>query len=215
MIDRLHYISQPDGVGDHLPAIKKALAAGCKWIQLRIKDRETAFMLEQAFAAKALCDANGAKLIVNDHPDVALAVAAYGLHLGLSDMPIVAARGIVGPEMIIGGTANTLEHVVQRVSEGADYVGLGPFRFTSTKKNLSPILGMPGYTTIMKQLQESAIDIPVIAIGGLIAGDIPALLEIGLYGVAISAAITCSDTPEVVVSSLRQALNQNLNPLNR
>ena len=215
MIDRLHYISQPDGMGNHLPAIEKALAAGCRWIQLRIKDREAAFMLEQASAAKALCEANDAKLIVNDHPEVALAVGAYGLHLGLSDMPIVAARGIVGPEMIIGGTANTFDHVVQRVREGANYVGLGPFRFTPTKKNLSPILGLPGYTSIMKQLQQSAIDIPVIAIGGLNAEDIPALIEVGLYGVAISAAITCSDSPEVVVSSLVEGLNQNLNHLTR
>jgi thiamine-phosphate pyrophosphorylase len=215
MIDHLHYISQPDGTGSHLPAIDKAIAAGCKWIQLRIKDREPAFILEHAFAAKAICDASDAKLIVNDHPEIAVAAGAYGLHLGLLDMPIVAARQIVGPEMIIGGTANTFEHVLQRVKEGADYVGLGPFRFTSTKKKLSPILGLTGFINIMEQLKQNEIDIPVIAIGGLTAEDIPALMDAGIYGVAMSAAITFSNKPETVVLSLQTALQLSINHLKR
>jgi thiamine-phosphate pyrophosphorylase len=215
MINRLHYISQPDAAGCHLLAVEKALAAGCRWIQLRIKDQEAAFMLEQAYAAKALCDAYEAKLIINDHPEVAQTVGAYGLHLGLSDMSLVAARHIVGLKMIIGGTANTFDHVVQRVREGADYVGLGPFRFTQTKKNLSPILGLAGFSNIMEQLKRAKIDIPVIAIGGLLPGDIPALMEAGLYGVAVSGAITFSNTPEVVVLSINSALQPCINHVKR
>src|SRR5690606_30277357 len=93
-------------------------------------------ILELAIAAKASCDAYGAKLIVNDYPEIALEANAYGVHLGLDDMSVRTARQLLGSEMIIGGTANTFEHILQRVEEGADYIGLGPYRFTSTKKKL-------------------------------------------------------------------------------
>lgn len=211
MIDKLHYISQADGTGNHIPAIEKALKAGCSWIQLRIKDRHPGFILDQALEAKILCDKHHAKLIVNDHPEIALAANAYGLHLGLSDMPIAAARDMVGPELVIGGTANTYDHVIQRIREGADYVGLGPYRFTPTKKNLSPILGLAGYTNIMVQLQAAGVRIPIIAIGGLTAAEVPALIQAGLYGTALSAAITFSDDAKALVTSLYTALNKTMN----
>ena len=214
MIDKLHYITQPDERGDHLPAILKALHAGCRCIQLRIKDRSPEFILEQARLAKQLCNAHEANLIVNDYPNIAGEVSAYGLHLGLSDMTIPKARAIVGSEMVIGGTANTLDHVVKRIEEGANYVGLGPFRFTTTKTNLSPILGIAGYKTIMDGLNVEGLDIPVIAIGGLVPEDVPALIALGLYGVAISGAITSSVAAEEVVLSLNKALHQNTTHLN-
>jgi thiamine-phosphate pyrophosphorylase len=214
MIDRLQYISQANAAGSHIPAVERALLAGCKWIQLRIKDQSPAFIQGQALLAKALCDTFNARLIVNDHPEIALQVSAHGVHLGLLDMAIPEARKIVGPEMIIGGTANTLEHVLQRVAEGADYVGLGPLRFTTTKKNLSPILGLPGYRHIMNELQARQIDVPVIAIGGLVIKDVSELMNAGLYGVAVSGLITNTDDANGVVTRLVQALNTYTNPLN-
>ncbi|WP_426326746.1 thiamine phosphate synthase [Pedobacter sp. R-06] len=190
MIQSLQYISQAPKTGTHIDAIEQVLQAGGKWIQLRIKNQAEAEILPFAKAAQALCEKYGAKLIVNDFPHLAKAVGSYGVHLGLQDMPILEARRIIGKHQIIGGTANTFEHIQQRVSEGADYIGLGPFRFTRTKENLSPVVGLAGYYQLMEKVRTAGINIPIIAIGGIEAADIPAILETGIYGIAISAALT-------------------------
>lgn len=196
VIDRIQYISQPSKDGSQLTAIHLALDAGCKWIQLRVKNESAQVILQHAMAAKMLCERYEAKLIVNDHPEIAVEVAADGVHLGLDDMPILKAREIVGAEMIIGGTANTFEHVQQRVAEGADYIGLGPFRFTKTKIKLSPILALEGYQQIFTKMKKIGVEIPVIAIGGILAEDISSLMAIGAYGIAISGALTFSERRE-------------------
>lgn len=206
MIDKLHYISQQTAHYSHIEAITKALNAGCKWIQLRVKDQTASQVLPIAIEAAGLCYKYQAKLIVNDYPEIALAAGAHGLHLGLDDLPIGKAREIVGHNMIIGGTANTLEHVLQRHAEGADYIGLGPFQFTTTKKKLSPVIGLRGYDTIMKQIGQQGITTPVIAIGGIEAAHLPAILQTGVHGVAISAAITHCDTPQQIVADLYKQL---------
>ena len=213
MINKLQYISQADPAGSHIPAIEQALGAGCRWIQLRIKDRSRAYTQEQALQAKALCDTFGAKLIINDDPEIAVAVGAQGVHLGLLDMAIPEARKIVGPDMIIGGTANTHEHALQRVNEGSDYVGLGPLRFTSTKKNLSPLLGFEGYQSILNQLSGQGIDIPVVAIGGIAVADVSRLMRLGLYGIAVSGLINHAADPQEVVQALNIELNSRTNHL--
>jgi len=208
MIAKLHYISQENSEQTHVPAIKKALEAGCNWIQLRVKNQPEEKVLKYALEARALCDAFGAKLIVNDHPHVALKAKADGLHLGLQDTPVKEARAIVGDKMIIGGTANTFEHIKQRVAEGVDYIGLGPFRFTKTKEKLSPILGLNGYKAIIKQMQESGTDIPIIAIGGIELADIAAIIQTGVYGVAVSGSITYAKDPVATVREMLAKLNQ-------
>lgn len=190
MIDRLHYISQASANGTHLEAIQQVLASGGKWIQLRVKDQSTEEILKLAIAAKASCDAYGAKLIVNDYPEIALEANAHGVHLGLDDMSVRTARRLLGSEMIIGGTANTFEHILQRVEEGADYIGLGPYRFTSTKKKLSPIIGLEGYKSILDRMKAQGIRIPIVAIGGIVLEDISLIRQAGLHGVAISGALT-------------------------
>lgn len=210
MIDKLHYISQQPKNGSHLTAIKQALEAGCKWVQLRVKNQPADVILEYAIEANRLCNQYGAKLIVNDHPQIALKAGAYGVHLGLQDMPVSQARDIVGEKIIIGGTANTFQHIKQRVAEGADYIGLGPYRFTATKQNLSPILGLQGYHIIMQQMQDADIRIPVIAIGGILAEDVATIMQAGLYGVAISGAITFADNQQQAVRQIYQQLNTPL-----
>ncbi|TKC05926.1 thiamine phosphate synthase [Pedobacter frigoris] len=190
MIDKLHYISQSPENGSHLDAIDKVLQSGGKWIQLRVKNQPEEVVLDLALRANSLCKSYGAKLIVNDYPEIARAAGAYGVHLGLDDMPIKVARKIVGDHMIIGGTANTFEHILKRVADGANYIGLGPYRFTSTKEKLSPIIGLTGYQVIMKQVRNERLDIPIIAIGGIEAEDMPLLIETGLYGVAVSGALS-------------------------
>jgi thiamine-phosphate pyrophosphorylase len=207
MIDKLHYISQQPQNGSHLTAIKQALEAGCKWVQLRVKNQPADVILEYAIEANRLCNQYGAKLIVNDHPQIALKAGAYGVHLGLQDMPVSLARDIVGEKIIIGGTANTFQHIKQRVAEGADYIGLGPYRFTATKQNLSPILGLQGYNIIMQQMQDADIRIPVIAIGGILAEDVATIMQAGLYGVAISGAITFANNQQQAVKQIYEQLN--------
>lgn len=208
MINQLHYISQPAADGSHLTAIRHALLAGCKWIQLRIKDEPADTILNQAKEAAALCKAHQAKLIINDHPEIALQAGAHGVHLGLEDMSIEQARAIVGDDLMLGGTANTFAHITQRAAEGVAYIGLGPYRFTTTKKKLSPVLGLEGYAAIMQQMKQAGIAVPVIAIGGIEAADVPLLMQTGVYGVAVSGAITHATDRPATVRSIYQYLDQ-------
>ena len=204
MTSKLHYISQQSASLTHIAAIHRALDAGCVWVQLRVKHEQETVVARYAEEAKKLCALYGAKLIINDFPLIAKAVEADGVHLGLQDMPIQAARDIVGESMVIGGTANTLEHIRQRTAEGADYVGLGPYSFTTTKEKLSPVLGLEGYAAVLQQLKAEGISIPIIAIGGLVAADVVALLQTGVHGVAVSGAITHATDPAAVVQTIQQ-----------
>jgi thiamine-phosphate pyrophosphorylase len=206
MIDKLQFISSQHNDITHKQSIQHALDAGCRWIQLRIKNQPLEVVLETALEAKDLCNRYQAKLIINDFATVAKEIDAFGLHLGLNDMPILKAREITGNKIIIGGTANTLDDILKRIKEGADYVGLGPFRFTSTKQNLSPVLGLEGYRTQMEALKKLGQSIPVIAIGGITAEDIPEILETGIYGVAMSGSIIQSENKKDLISKINNIL---------
>lgn len=208
MIGKLQYISQQTGNLSHPEAIRRALAAGCDWVQLRVKNEPESTVLSLAQEVKKMCVSYGAKLIINDFPEVAQAVGADGLHLGLADRPLSVARAIVGTHVIIGGTANTLADVRRRVAEGADYVGLGPFRFTQTKEKLSPVLGLAGYRTLLQKLQAEGIAIPIIAIGGIGVTDVEALLETGVHGIAVSGALTHAADPACFVRQVQQSLGR-------
>ena len=109
----------------------------------------------------------------------------------------------VEADAIIGGTANTLEDVVSLQEQGANYIGLGPYRFTSTKENLGPVLGMEGYKKF--KVQSSKFKVPVIAIGGIQIEDVPLLMQTGIHGIAVSSAINLSSNKE---QAIRQFLDQ-------
>jgi thiamine-phosphate pyrophosphorylase len=189
MFSKLQFISQGATDKEQLHHIHEALDAGCEWVQLRFKNASPEDITALAEKVKELCTRYEATFIINDHPAIAKQVDADGVHLGLEDMSVGAARKIVG-DKIIGGTANTLSHVLQRVDEGCSYIGLGPFRFTATKEKLSPILGLEGYKIIMDELMERNINIPVYAIGGILLDDILPIMKSGVYGVAVSGAFT-------------------------
>jgi thiamine-phosphate pyrophosphorylase len=202
MLERVYFISQQTATKTHNTAIEEALQAGIKLVQLRVKDAPKSLVLEMAKTAKALCDQYNAKLIINDFPHVARSVNAWGVHVGLQDMPVSDVRDIVGSKMIVGGTANTFEHIQQRVLEGVDYIGLGPFRFTTTKEKLSPVLGLEGYQRILDQMRAAAIYTPIVAIGGILPDDVPGLRDAGIYGVALSGAITNVEDKQLVVKQI-------------
>lgn len=210
MIDRLYFISQQNLDDSHLISIKRALDAGCKLIQLRVKNQSPESVLDQALEARELCSAYGACFMINDFPEIALEATAHGVHLGFRDSSLLAARALLGSDFIIGGTANTYEDILQRVAEGADYIGVGPFRFTTTKQNLSPIIGLEGYRIMMAKLRADGIQTPIIAVGGIMADDVPELLEAGVYGFAFSGAITHSKNPPATVLQIQQAITDYL-----
>ena len=186
MIPRLHYISQ----APHLDNIESACLAGCQLVQLRAKNISANEYMELAIKAKEITEKYNAKLVVNDIPEIAFAIRSYGLHLGKDDMHPKHARQIVGPDCVIGGSTNSYEDIIMMVNSGVDYVGLGPYNHTNTKSNLNPVLGLEGIKSIMLKLKGSNNQIPIIAIGGIDSHDITSLVEAGIYGVAISSAIT-------------------------
>jgi thiamine-phosphate pyrophosphorylase len=182
----------------YLQSVEIALAGGCRRIQLRMKEASPEEVEKTGLLARALCEKHGAELYIDDQVEVCRKIRAWGVHLGKTDMPPQEARRILGKGFVIGGTANTFEDIQRLNGEGVDYIGLGPFRFTTTKKNLSPVLGMDGYRQIMKQCREAGIRLPVFAIGGITPEDIPAILSAGVTGIALSSTILQADRKSVV-----------------
>ena len=123
-------------------------------------------------------------------------------------MPIDKARRLLGKDKIIGGTANTFEDVKRIYSAGADYIGCGPFRFTTTKKKLSPILGLDGYKRIIEQMNAYRINLPVIAIGGILLPDVSDIMQTGVSGIAVSGAILNADNDNSPVATMKRFINE-------
>ena len=211
MLDKLQYISQGETSQEQIENISHTLAAGCKWVQLRFKNAPKEEFFWVAQKVKELCDSYKAMLTINDHVNIAQAIDADGVHLGLQDMSIAQARDILGYEKIIGGTANTLEDVLSRVREECNYIGLGPFRFTHTKKKLSPILGAEGIKQIMQELTLLSIEMPVYAIGGITLKDVVKIMDTGVAGVAVSGEITNHPNKKELLENFNQLLNGQIN----
>ena len=208
MMHKLQYISQGKTVQEQTENIQSALDSGCRWIQLRFKNAKNNELSDLAVNIKKMCSAYGATFIMNDHVDIAKNAGADGVHLGLLDTSIAEARSILGENKIIGGTANTVKDVMMRISEKCDYIGLGPFRFTSTKEKLSPVLGLNGIAGIMKELLSGEKLIPVYAIGGIILDDVSEILNAGVYGIAVSGAITNHSNKKELIQKFNLLLHE-------
>lgn len=190
MIARLHYITQ-DVSGFYHPELAEfACKGGANWIQLRVKEKSYDDWLRIAQETKKVCLKYGAKLIINDSVEIAKKVGADGVHLGKEDMKPKEARKILGKNFIIGGSTNTKADVIQMIEDKCDYVGVGPFRFTSTKAKLNPILGLDGIKALVKEFGKQ---IPMIAIGGIRLKDVESLMQTGIHGVAVSSAINMAN----------------------
>lgn len=198
----IQFISHSNERYSYLDGIRLSLEGGCKWVQLRMKDAPDEQVAQLGVQARGLCDRYGAKLILDDRVELVAKTGADGVHLGKNDMPIAQAREILGHGKIIGGTANTFEDIVAHWKSGADYIGCGPFRFTTTKKNLSPILGLEGYRDIVARMKDAGITLPLVAIGGITAEDIPAILETGVDGIAVSGTVLRAEDPAAEMAKL-------------
>lgn len=201
MFNPIQYISQGDTPQEQLYHIESVLYAGQRWIQFRFKDTLTSIRWKTAEQVKLLCDRYQATLLINDDPDLALAIDADGVHLGLQDRSIAEARALL-PHKIIGGTANTLRDVKQRLEESCDYIGLGPLRYTLTKKKLSPLLGFDGYQQLLAALTPEEKKTPLVAIGGITLADVPILQQLGLSGIAVSSLLHQAQSPQQLIQQL-------------
>lgn len=190
-MEKLQYISQGNTLHEQKLNITRALDNGIKWIQVRWKNAPGNELIKLCEISRIACADNRAVCIINDHVQLAQKVDADGVHLGLNDSSIEEARLILGDQKIIGGTANTISDVLQRMNEGCDYIGLGPLRFTPTKEQLSPVLGFEGYQKIIETLRDQSIEAPkIFAIGGVTLEDIQPLQQLGIYGVSVSGQVT-------------------------
>ena len=191
----IQFISHFNDKYSYLDSIRLALDGGCKWVQLRMKDASEEEFLRNAHQARKLCDQYQATFIIDDHVELVRECGADGVHLGKNDMPIAEARRLLGDDFIIGGTANTFDDVLSHYRSSANYIGCGPFRFTTTKKGLSPILGLEGYQDIVAKMKSQSIDIPIVAIGGITIDDIPSIMQTGVNGIALSGTVLNATDP--------------------
>lgn len=204
---KLQFITHFTDKYSYLDSAKMALEGGCRWIQLRMKDADEAEIERVARLLLPECRRRGAVFVIDDHVELALRVGADGVHLGKNDMPVDKARRLLGDGFIIGGTANTFEDMQRLAAQGADYIGCGPFRFTTTKKNLAPMLGLDGYKRILSQMKEHSIELPLVAIGGITHDDIPQLLAAGVSGIALSGSVLRAESPVEEMKNIVEILN--------
>lgn len=191
----IQFITHSNNRYSYVDGARLALEGGCRWVQLRMKEATEAEFMAAAAEIGRLCKEHGATFVLDDHVEWVEKTGADGVHLGKNDMPIDEARKILCSDKIIGGTANTFEDVERLYRQGADYIGCGPFRFTTTKKNLSPVLGLEGYQHIVDQMKSHGINLPIVAIGGILESDIKSILATGVSGIAVSGGILNAENP--------------------
>lgn len=188
---------------------EQACDVGVDWVQLRLKNISFEEYKAIAIQVQAVCKRYGAKLIINDNVYVAMAIHADGVHLGKEDMSYAEARLLLGDDYIIGGSTNTIDDIIQLSQEPIDYLGLGPFRFTSTKEKLNPIVGLEGYQQIVNELKNKSVSVPpLVGIGGIEEQDVADILSAGLYGIAVSGAISNSFKPGLAAENFLRLCNQ-------
>lgn len=190
-----------------LEIVRAAVRGGVTCVQLREKTGSTRAFIEEAVGVKAFLDSCGVPLIINDRVDVALAVGADGVHLGQSDLPLAAARAIVGPAMVIGISSESVRDAVEAQAAGADYLGVSPVFATPTKTDTAAPLGLAGLRAI-----REAVKTPLVAIGGLNHDNAAAAIRNGADGVAVVSAIVAADDPEQAARAIRLEIDTARRP---
>lgn len=208
----IQFISHYTDQYSYLDSIRLALEGGCRWVQLRMKDASIQDFLSIGKEVRRLCDSYQATFILDDHVELVREIGADGVHLGKKDMPVAEARKLLGNDCIIGGTANTFDDVKMHYEASANYIGCGPFRFTTTKQGLAPVLGLEGYRSIIAQMSAEGIHLPMVAIGGITAEDIPAIMQTGVSGIALSGTVLRAADPVAEMKRLTEivAMRQSI-----
>ena len=200
----IQFITHETETIGYVEGARMALEGGCRWIQLRMKDASDDEVRKAAAEIQPMCKAHDAIFLLDDRVELAKELKADGVHLGKNDMPVDEARRVLGEEFIIGGTANTFEDIERLARQGADYIGCGPFRFTTTKKNLAPVIGIEGYRDIIEKMEAAGINLPVVAIGGITADDIDDILATGVRGIAVSGTVLRAENPVAMMKQIIQ-----------
>ncbi len=205
----LMFITHPSDRYSIAEEVQMALEGGCKWIQLRMKNATDEEFRQTALEIIPMCQENEAFLVFDDRVELAMEMGVHGVHLGKNDMNPLQARETMGAEAIIGVTANTADDILRFKGWDVDYVGLGPFRFTTTKENLSPVIGVDGYKEIVTKVRNADMLLPIVAIGGITLEDIPSLMTTGINGIAMSGAIINANDPVEYTKKVLASLNEN------
>ena len=171
-----------------------------------MKDATDEEVKEVALQLIPMCQENDAFLIIDDRVELVNELRVSGVHLGKEDMDPLQARELLGPHAIIGVTANTAEDIIKWKGKDVDYVGVGPFRFTTTKKNLAPEIGLDGYKQIVEQVRAAGVELPLVAIGGITLDDVDAIMATGVQGIAMSGAIINAPDPMLYTGKVLEHL---------
>ncbi len=207
----LQFITHPNDRYSIAEEVQMAIEGGCRWIQLRLKDASDEEFTAVAQDIIPLCQESGSFLVFDDRVELAIRLGVHGVHLGKNDMPPAQAREMMGAEAIIGCTANTADDILALKGLDVDYVGLGPYRTTTTKSNLSPVIGLDGYRRIVNEVSAAGNKLPIVAIGGITIDDIEPLVNSGVNGLAVSGAIINAPDPVEYTSRIMKLL-MKLNP---
>jgi len=191
-ISKFHYLTQDLPNRSHVKQAEIACAAGANWLQYRCLTKTDDELIDEITQIADICDEWGMTLIITNHYHLLDKVDAQGVHIEDFDADFAAIRHHIGDDKTLGASATNIEKLLHVQATGVvDYCGYGPFAHTDTKQNNKPLLGYEGY----RQLQKQPIEIPVIAVGGIQLADVDHLLEAGVYGIAVSAAVNLAVDP--------------------
>ena len=204
----LYGVTDRSWLGDRTLAqqVEASLRGGATMIQLREKHMDRGSILAQALELRELCGRYGVPLILNDDAELAQAAGADGVHVGQSDMEAGRVRALLGEDKLIGVSARTVEQALAAQAAGADYLGVGAMFPTGTKQDTRPV----SYDTLKAIC--AAVDIPVVAIGGIGAGNVAELAGSGIAGVAVVSALYAQPDVEAATRSLRAQVERVVGP---
>jgi thiamine-phosphate pyrophosphorylase len=197
-ISKFHYLTQDLPHRTHVEQAQIACEAGANWLQYRCLTKTDNELVAEINQIAGICDDWGTTLIITNHYHLLDKVDVQGVHIEDFDADFASIRAVIGEDKTLGASATNVKQLLARQATGvADYCGYGPFAHTDTKPNNSPLMGFEGY----RQLQRMMVEIPVIAVGGIQIPDVDTLLQTGIYGVAVSAAVNLSPDPAASVKA--------------
>ncbi len=200
----VHLVTDGADVTDTVEQVRQAVSGGCSWVQVRMKNADATERDAALLSLRDFCHSHGATLIVDDDVQAVRRTVIDGVHLGRNDMDPTEARAILGPVPLIGATVNCAADAERLVGKPIDYIGLGPWRFTTTKRRLADPLGAQSTRDLVRHIRDLGIRVPILAIGGITCEDIPAVLASGVDGIAVSSAICRAADPAAAASRFIQ-----------